>query len=111
MDDYHYLLQCGVNCNSNETINTERGSNSKQKLKIGKVWTSLGMYLKALTGRKELKGFTPMKDVTSHSHLNGHFSNLGRERRKKMLKKLEQSTSKICRKKNVKNHHLTVRKL
>ena len=87
------------------------GSNWKQNLKIGKVWTSLEMYLKAMTGRKELKGCTSMKDVTSHYHLNGHFSNLGRERRKKMLKKLEQSPSKICRKKNVNHHHLTVGKL
>ena len=51
------------------------------------------MYLKALSGRKKLKGCTSMKDVTSHSHISGHFSNLRRERRKKMLKKLERSLS------------------
>ena len=36
------------------------GSNWKRKLEIGKVWTSLEMYLKALTRRKELKGCTSM---------------------------------------------------
>ena len=30
-----------------------------------------------------------IQDVTSHSHLNGHFSNLRRERRKKMQKEKE----------------------
>ena len=85
------------------------GSNRKQKLKTGKVWKSSEMYLKVLTGRKELKVCTSMKDVTSHSHLGGHFSNLGRERRQKMLKNFQQSlNNKIFRKKNVNHHHLNV---
>ena len=67
------------------------------------------MYLKALTGRRKLKGYTSMKGVTSHSHLSGHFSNLGRERRKKILEKLQRSLSnKIFRKKNVNHHHFNV---
>ena len=51
------------------------------------------MYLKALTGRMKLKGCTSMKDVTSHSHISGHFSNLRAERRKKMLKNLQRPLS------------------
>ena len=95
------------------------GSNRKQKLKTGKVWKSSEMYLKVLTGRKELKVCTDgkkvctdvkdRKDVTSHSYLGGHFSNLGRERRQKMLKNFQQSlNNKIFRKKNVNHHHLNV---
>ena len=52
------------------------GSNWKQKLKIVKVWISLERYFKALAVRKKLKGCTFMNNVTSHFHLNGHFSNL-----------------------------------
>ena len=101
---------CNVmNCNSSKPLTMRDGSNWKQKLKIGKVWTSSEMCLKALTGRMELKGCSSTKDVTSHSHLSGHFSNLGRERRKKMLKILQRSLSnKTYRKKNVKHHHLNV---
>ena len=83
------------------------GSNWKQNLKTTMVWTSSGMYLEALTARKKLKSSTSMKDVTSHSHLSGHFSNLGRERRKKMLQIPQRSLNNmICRKKNVNHHHL-----
>ena len=67
------------------------------------------MYLKALTGRKELKGCTSMKDIISHSDLGGHFSNLGKERRKKMLKIVQRFlNNKICRKKNVSHIYLNV---
>ena len=86
------------------------GSNWKQKLKIGKVWTRSEMYLKALTCKKELKGYTSMKKVTLHSHLSGQFSIFGRERRKKMMKNLQRSLSnKICRKKNFKQYHKRLR--
>ena len=102
--NYHCVLQCEVNCDL-----LRDGSNWKQKLKIGKVLPKFEMYLKALAGRKELKGCTSMKDVTSHSHLRGHFSNLGKERRKKMLKKLQRSLSnKIYSRKSVNYYHLNV---
>ena len=78
-----------------KTLALKDGSNWKRKLKIGKVWTSLEMYFKALTGRKELKGARPFLGYC-------HFSNFGRERGKKMLKKLQRSLSnKICKKRNV----------
>ena len=54
-----------------------------------------------------MKGCTPIKDVTSLSHLSGHFSNLRRERRMKMLKILQRSLNrKIFGKNNVSHHHL-----
>ena len=76
MMEYHCLFQCGVNDNSTEemALALRDGSNSKQKL---------NMYLKARTGRKQLKDWTSIKDFTSHYDLSDHFSNLGRKRRKK----------------------------
>ena len=48
-----------------KTLALKDGSNWKRKLKIGKVWTSLEMYFKALTGRKELKGCTSISGLLS----------------------------------------------
>ena len=77
MMDYHCLFHCGVKRNSTETVSTERWKQLETKTN-----------LKAPTGRKELEDCMSMKDVISHYHLSGHFSNLEKERRKKMLKKL-----------------------
>ena len=61
--DYHCLLQCGMNCSTTETMSTERWKQLETKIKIGKFWISLETCLKALTGKKQLKGCSSMKDV------------------------------------------------
>ena len=78
-------------------------SNWKRKLEIfGQVW-------KCVDWEKGVKVCTPMNNVAWHSHLRCHFSNLERERRKKMLEKLQRALGNtICRKKNVNHHHLNV---
>ena len=78
---YPCFLSCGVNCNSTETISTGRWKQLETKTKVGKVWTSSEMHLKALTGRKRLRGCTSMKDVTSHSHLSCHTISEGKGRK------------------------------
>ena len=97
-------------CNSNESINAGRWKQLETKTKDWEGLGKIGMYLKALTCKKELKGYTSMKKVTLHSHLSGQFSIFGRERRKKMMKNLQRSLSnKICRKKNFKQYHKRLR--
>lgn len=110
MMDYQYVLQCKVNCNSAETISIERWKQLEIKTKNWKFWEVWKFIWKNWLGeRKKLKGCTCIKVFTSHYNLSRHFSNLGRERRKKMLKILQRSLSnKTYRKKNVKHHHLNV---
>ena len=100
--DCQYVLQCKVNCNSAETISIERWKQLEIKTKNWKFWEVWKFIWKNWLGeRKKLKGCTCVKVFTSHYDLSHHFSNLGRERRKKILKKLQRSLSnKICRKKN-----------
>ena len=67
MMDCHYLLQCGLNCNSSETLSTERWKQLKTKTK---EWKSLERFVfEVLNGKRELKGCKPVKDAASQSHL------------------------------------------
>ena len=47
MTDYHCLLQCGMNCNSTETISTERWKQLETKVKVLKVLDKFGNVLES----------------------------------------------------------------
>ena len=102
------FLLCGLHCNSIQTITTERWKLLETKTKNWKGLGKFGNVLECTDWEKQAE-VLHVKDVTSHSNLSVHFSNFIRERRKKMLKKLQRSLiNKICRKMSVNHHHLNV---
>ena len=56
MTDYHCLLQCGMNCNSTETISTERWKQLETKVKVLKVLDKFGNVLESTDWEKGAEG-------------------------------------------------------
>ena len=89
-NDYHCLLQCGVNCNSTETISTEMWKQLETQTKdwkgLDKVWEYIWKHWLGKGNWRVAHLWKMLITLSSNFHLSGHFSNLGRERKKNMLK-------------------------